>query len=89
MTETWRDVKWVYEGEGFVGAYVKGKEEFLVCYVPVGDCQDLIGRAIAHAWNMDLAVTQSWRAYRSWRERQTRELFAVDDSDVKVQDPAP
>lgn len=62
--KTWRDVKWKYEGEGCVWTYVKGEEEFLVCYVPVSVTQDEIGRAIAHAWNVDLAQTE-------W----TRELF--------------
>ena len=64
---TWRDVKWRYEDQG-IFAEVKG-QVILVCSVPVGPDTDSIGRAIAHAWNVDLAAAQSWR-----------ELFGVDDS---------
>ena len=69
MTETWRDVKWIYDDRvGVVFTRVDGRTK-IICAVPEGDCQDEIGRAIAHAWNVDLAATQ-------W----SRELFNVDDS---------
>ena len=67
---TWRDVKWHYEDQE-VYAEVEGTV-VVVCYVPAGPDTDLIGRAIAHAWNMDLAQAE-------W----ARELFAVDDSSLK------
>ena len=66
---TWRDVKWVYFVKvGWVMACVPAGA-VLVCSVPEGDCQDEIGRAIAHAWNVDLAAARSWR-----------ELYSIDDS---------
>ena len=69
---TWRDVKWYYDGNGSMGCVLacvnSNSEHFIVCIVPAGDCQDEIGRAIAHAWNVDLAAARSWR-----------ELFGVDD----------
>ena len=69
---TWRDVKW----EHYCGrVYAQDSKDTLVCIVPesLGSDRAIIGRAIAHAWNVDLAAAQSWR-----------ELFAVDDSVVKV-----
>ena len=76
--KTWRDVKWAYDNKsGCVVALVDDKV-VTICYTPDIVDAATIGRAIAHAWNMDLAVEQSWRAYRAWRERQARGLFAVD-----------
>ena len=75
--KTWRDVKWEYNGTGRVIARVDGEIK-TICFVPFIPEGDLLGRAIAHAWNVDLAATRSWR-----------ELFGVDDSDVNVRDPAP
>ena len=66
--KTWRDVKWRYDGGGSVYARVNGKAVH-VCYVSPGIDRDLLGRAIAHAWNVDLAAAQSWR-----------ELYGIDDS---------
>ena len=68
---TWRDVKWRYD-DGYVYARING-EAILICYVPPSDEADMLGRAIAHAWNVDLAAARSWR-----------ELFGVEDSVVKV-----
>ena len=65
---TWRDVKWKYV-VGHVYARVDGKS-VLICVVPdsLGPNRSLVGRAIAHAWNVDLAAARSWR-----------ELFGVED----------
>ena len=68
MTETWRDVKWKYDNIGRVIARVDGEIK-TVCFVQVVPDADSIGRAIAHAWNVDLAATQ-------W----SRELFMINDS---------
>ena len=66
---TWRDAPWVYFAKvGGVMACVS-TGAVCVCSVPEGDCQDEIGRAIAHAWNVDLAAARSWR-----------ELYGIDDS---------
>ena len=69
---TWRDVKWEYDGKGCVYASVDGLP-IAVCFVPSRKDRDSIGRAIAHAWNVDLAAARSWR-----------ELYGVEDSVGKV-----
>jgi hypothetical protein len=67
---TWRDVKWEYE-QGRIIARIDG-EVVTVCYLltPLDGNTDLLGRAIAHAWNIDLAAAQSWR-----------ELYGIDRED--------
>ena len=69
--KTWRDVKWKYEDQE-VYAEVEG-QVVLICYVPAGPDTDSIGRAIAHAWNIDLAAEIAWWA-----------LYGIEDSVVKV-----
>ena len=56
---TWRDVKWEYDiANRRVIAHVGG-ENIIVCVVPPSYDGKLIGRAIAHAWNVDLAAAQA------------------------------
>ena len=63
--KTWRDVKWAYDNKsGCVVALVDDKV-VTICYTPDIVDAATIGRAIAHAWNMDLAAA-----------RWARELFA-------------
>jgi hypothetical protein len=67
---TWRDVKWEYDDSiKYVIARVDD-DDIIVCYVPPSSTRDSIGRAIAHAWNIDLAAAQSWR-----------ELYGIDRED--------
>ena len=66
---TWRDVKWTYKNDR---VYTQDGKSTVVCVVPASagsdTDRDSIGRAIAHAWNIDLAAARSWR-----------ELFGVED----------
>lgn len=70
---TWRDVSWEYDCANRRVIAIVDDMIVTICKVPWCPDTNFLGRAIAHAWNVDLAAAQSWR-----------ELYGIDDSVVKV-----
>ena len=53
----WKISKWEYD-DGHIYARINDNAIIHVCEITTCGNTDEIGRAIAHAWNVDLAATQ-------------------------------